>query len=408
MKKHIILSITLLFVLAGSINGQSSKEQYIKSILDQSFDKKYIHQGVIKLLKDQQHMPEHLFKKLVDIVLQEIDIDEFKSSLIPEYDEFFSEEELKELALFYQSETGRKYLRVQFGLDLRISEFLANYTSKQLPAIIKKGREPFQLCAEIDSLFNIAFEYYQQKDYNTSISRIELLENQYLPDAESEYVSIRESSLISKLNTMKYQINMAQGNYTHAADNMNTILDAYPDCEKCYKNIADAYMKSKYYKRVIAALTGALSLNGKNRDYYMERASAKDLIGDYSGANADYDSVLALSSYYYKLYIDNAINIGWNKYLAGQYEDCIKYSEKALEMDPNALIAGYNKALSYLCLGNTDKAIVLYKKYKMIGSYGTQGAITDLKDLIAKGYHAEMAKKILVEVFKLSQSEINK
>jgi len=422
MKKHIILSITLLFVLAGSINGQSSKEQYIKSILDQSFDKDYIHKQVIKLLKDQMHMPEHLFKKLVDLVLREIDIDQFNNLLIQYYSENFSEEELKELASFYQSETGRKYIEVQPELNRRILEFITNYTSRQLPGIIKKGREPFQLCEEIDSLFNIADVYYQQKDYDASLNQIDLLESKYLPDAESAYTSIRKKSLIYKLNSMKYKINMVQENYTHAADNMNTIIDAYPDCEKCYKNIADAYMKSKDYEGVIAALTEALSLNGKNSDYYMERANAKDLIGDFSGANADYDSVLVLSSKWdYSEYLGNAVNIGWKKYLAGRYEECIEYSDKAieyagdaLEKEPNLVIAGYNKALSHLCLGNTDKALALYKQYKLISAstyYADEldsGAITDLKNLIAKGSHAEMAKKILMEVFKLSQAEIDK
>ena len=67
----------------------------------------------------------------------------------------------------------------------------------------------------------------------------------------------------------------------------------------------------------------------------------------------------------------------------------------------------YNIALSYLCLGDVDKSIDLYKKYYQlnlkIDEPINDGAVEDLQDLIEKGVQVENAKKILKTIFKVDE-----
>jgi tetratricopeptide (TPR) repeat protein len=97
-------------------------------------------------------------------------------------------------------------------------------------------------------------------------------------------------------------------------------------------------------------------------------------------------------------------NIGWNYYLLENYEECIKWSEKAISIDKEALYAMYNIALAYLCMDDFEKSKELYKKYYQLNieldEPIREGAIQDLKDLIEKGSNVEKATYILKNIFK--------
>ncbi|MBN2533351.1 MAG: rhomboid family intramembrane serine protease [Spirochaetales bacterium] len=104
-------------------------------------------------------------------------------------------------------------------------------------------------------------------------------------------------------------------------------------------------------------------------------------------------------------------NAGWENYLKGDFERCISLSEKAFEIDPVvALYARYNIALCYLRLGSIKKSRDLYTELEnadiKIEVENRNGAIQDLKDLIKQDIHADEAKNILLEIFKLKQDDI--
>lgn len=97
-------------------------------------------------------------------------------------------------------------------------------------------------------------------------------------------------------------------------------------------------------------------------------------------------------------------NAGWENYLKGDFQRCIDLSEKAYSIDPvTGIYARYNIALCYLRLGFIKKSRDLYTELETstvkANIENRNGAITDLKDLIKMGIHADEAKSILVEIF---------
>lgn len=101
---------------------------------------------------------------------------------------------------------------------------------------------------------------------------------------------------------------------------------------------------------------------------------------------------------------------GWIYYLKGDYQECVEFSEKAIRIESTALYAHYNIALSYLCLGELEKAKSKYsetiKLNKDLNQKIHQGAIEDLQDLIKKNFKKPEAEMILTELFEME--DINK
>jgi transglutaminase-like putative cysteine protease len=98
-------------------------------------------------------------------------------------------------------------------------------------------------------------------------------------------------------------------------------------------------------------------------------------------------------------------NTGWIYYLKGNYNKCIEFSEKAIELDSTALYAHYNIALSYLCLGEIEKSKLKYQQTielnEELGEKIHPGAIKDLEDLIQKNIRKAEAENILTELFEV-------
>ncbi|MBT28924.1 MAG: hypothetical protein CMO01_04610 [Thalassobius sp.] len=120
----------------------------------------------------------------------------------------------------------------------------------------------------------------------------------------------------------------------------------------------------------------------------------------YDAALQDYQKVIMLDSAYSSAWG----NSGWIKYLQGDYQATVDYSNKAIELDSTAIYAMYNLALAELNLGNTQKAKELYidfreKDLKHDGEVNS-GAISDLKDMIKDNRKVDEAASILQEVFK--------
>lgn len=101
---------------------------------------------------------------------------------------------------------------------------------------------------------------------------------------------------------------------------------------------------------------------------------------------------------------------GWIYYLKGDFNNCIKYSSRAVKLDKSALYAHYNIALSYLCLGELEKAKSKYnetiKLNKDLNQEIHPGAIEDLQDLIKNNFKKTEAEMILNDLFEVK--DINK
>jgi len=415
--KKILFQFTSLFVLIFCFEivllSQNTKEQNIQYCIDLTINEEILNSGMNQQMSGMMEMPQELIQLLLNLIIEEIDLEELKYKLIPVYDEFYTEDEIASLVAFYKSETGAKYALTQYQLDLRINQFLFDYTWEELPEIVKTGQQAFATAAKIDTLLMVAEAYLYNEKYESSLETLERIEQEYLPDFEHSYILTNNQSLTIRVNRSKYEINSRLGNAREAIENINIIITHYPACDYCYQDLAILKMRIKDYQGALDAITIAIELDDSpSANLYSDRALAKDYLGDHDGADADYDSTLMLTREYY--YNDRMVDIGWNKYLVGQYEKCIEYSDKVLEADPDQLTAGYNKALSHLRLGNSDSAFEMFKKYKEMGDGFyfqpeeiNTDAITNLKDLISMNIKSEEVKKILIEVFNLTESDIN-
>ena len=96
--------------------------------------------------------------------------------------------------------------------------------------------------------------------------------------------------------------------------------------------------------------------------------------------------------------------------MKGDFDNCIKYSSKAVRLDKSALYAHYNIALSYLCLGELEKAKSKYnetiKLNKDLNQEIHPGAIEDLQDLIQNNFKKAEAEMILNDLFEVK--DVNK
>ena len=100
-------------------------------------------------------------------------------------------------------------------------------------------------------------------------------------------------------------------------------------------------------------------------------------------------------------------NTGWIYYLKGDYSKSIEYSEKAVKLDTTALYAHYNIALSYLCLGEIEKAKTKYiatiRLNEDLGEEISKGAIVDLQNLVKDNFKKAESIEILNDLFMINE-----
>lgn len=95
-------------------------------------------------------------------------------------------------------------------------------------------------------------------------------------------------------------------------------------------------------------------------------------------------------------------NLGWVYYCLGDFEKCIAFSKKAIELEENPFYAKFNYALATLRKGDFDRAKRLYQKYykeAQIKNENIVGSIGDLENLLEKKIHVSEVNYILTEIF---------
>jgi tetratricopeptide (TPR) repeat protein len=232
---------------------------------------------------------------------------------------------------------------------------------------------------------------------------------------------------------LKGEILYDGGEYMAAVDFFSSAIKMEPTSEGFYEDRADAYYFADSVDAAMPDYKKALSLD-KNRAYVMDRLGncyhlkdADDVAinyyreaiktaPDYKYPYVDLDIIynrqgkydlgrpllikaIAIDSTYY-----TALgNLGWNYYCTNNYDECITWSYKALDHEPDAVFAMFNIALATLCKGDFEKAKERYhyfynlcqqKNYKI-----NEGAVDDLRNLVKNNRNKDQAIYIIKNVF---------
>jgi tetratricopeptide (TPR) repeat protein len=276
---------------------------------------------------------------------------------------------------------------------------------------------------------------YEYKWSNYNIARC--YNNLHIADSAMYFVNLhlnRFSGDAEGLN-LKGEIYHGQRDYAAALTHYNLAIAANPGVIFFYGNRGNAYFQQNDINSALADYKKALSLSKDNyyflarvgNCYHALRQDEKALTWYQLGAKAKPDDkgiyvdmdlslgvlgrnkegivmlkkALAIDSTYA---IANG-NMGWDCYSIGDYDGCIKYSYKALSLEEDATYAMFNIALATLCKGDFEKAKELYtqfvktckeKNYPPV----TDGAVSDLNDLIKKKQHIEEATYIIENILK--------
>ena len=186
----------------------------------------------------------------------------------------------------------------------------------------------------------------------------------------------------------------------------NKAIELDPNNVDAYGNRGDAYVKLGKYEEAIRDYNKAIELDPKSKWAYHRLGWTYMEMELLDKSITAYKKSIELDMSFSASYG----NLGWVYYLKGDYQKCIEYSEEAVSLDSTALYAKYNIALSYLCLGQIEKAKRLYaetKQYNLsLEGEIRQGAIDDLKELIEKDNMAKEARMILIEIFSLRNEEL--
>lgn len=194
--------------------------------------------------------------------------------------------------------------------------------------------------------------------------------------------------------------------FDEAIKELNAILEENPEQTGVNYYLGLALHAKERYREAIEAYLKALPEMEKDVTIHVYLGVAYIKVEQLDQAEASFRRALAIDPDYGLAYA----NLGWIYYLRGNYRQCILFSERAIALDPEASPARYNIAICYLRLGEIEKAEQLYAEAiqsdRSINSAINQGALEDLKELIAEGVRADDARRILRELFELRDEDI--
>ena len=188
------------------------------------------------------------------------------------------------------------------------------------------------------------------------------------------------------------------GEYDKATEYYENALKIDPQFSYPIKRIGDIEMAEENYAEAIQLYSTTIKLSPKYLLAVHDLGFAYIQVDQYDSALTYFHKALTIDSTYSSAYG----NAGWVHYLKGNFEMCIDYSVKAIDLDSSAYYAMFNIALSTLCQNQTEEARRKYREYVEIAkknNANTEGALTDLKDLIENGVMVEEASAIISEFF---------
>jgi tetratricopeptide (TPR) repeat protein len=217
------------------------------------------------------------------------------------------------------------------------------------------------------------------------------------------------------VNNYSYAIRLAPDNSYYYSDrgaalySLDKVDDALADFMKSYdldksrdytlKKIGDCYAQKEDYKAAISWYKKALKADPEYKYSLVSLGNAYTHLKQYDLAIGAFEKAIKIDSTYH-----SALgNLGWTLYCAGNYTKSVEYSYKALKYNDEAVYAMFNIPLAVLRSGEFERAKQLYehfiqackeKKLKI-----TEGAVTDLEDLIKEGVMVEQCNEILKTYF---------
>lgn len=137
-----------------------------------------------------------------------------------------------------------------------------------------------------------------------------------------------------------------------------------------YKMRVGIYINQKQFKLAYDDLNLLLEKDSNDLNSLYDRAFVKTDLKDFAGSISDYQ--ILLKKYQripFRIYVDTTMifnNIGWNYYCLKQYELCVQYANKSLQIKPNKPSvldtrgSGYYGLCEYeKCISDMTKAIEL-------------------------------------------------
>jgi tetratricopeptide (TPR) repeat protein len=239
----------------------------------------------------------------------------------------------------------------------------------------------------IDALDYRAIIYTQQKKYDDALKIYSVL--------------LKKNPNVPMLFLKRGNVYFEMKKYDLALADFKKILSYWPYHTSSLRKIGRTYLMLKdsgaanrCYNKILETKKGGFI------DDYLYSASIYTEAGYYDDAINYYGYALKSNSRN-----TTAIgNLGWVYYKKGDFEKCISYSKKAIEIDSFAMFAKFNIALSELRLGHNEQAKGLYKQYTeeniKAGFAKPYGAIQDLMDLVAQNIYPDECQFIVDEIIK--------
>ena len=113
MKKLLLLSILLIGTLFSNTNYQSPKEKDIIILLEKMNSSELALQSMIDLIglykKNLPNIPDKYWRDF----MSEVNTDDLIILMIPIYDKYFTHNDISALIRFYDSQIGRKLIKMQ-------------------------------------------------------------------------------------------------------------------------------------------------------------------------------------------------------------------------------------------------------------------------------------------------------
>ena len=260
---------------------------------------------------------------------------------------------------------------------------------KQAEEETKKLIEKNNISIEISNLLNLAYQAYNNKDYNSSINyynkiikMIDDLLKRYDKNSKeySKYKNIcsmayynrglaksdlenNEEAIKDYDKAIELNPNYSDaynnrgvsksdlGNNEEAIKDYDKAIESNPNNSDAYNNRGNEKNNLKQYNEAIKDFNKAIELNPNNSSAYNNRGVAKKNSGKYEEAIKDYNKAIELNPNNSEAYN----NRGNAKKNLEQYQEAIKDYNKAIELNPNNLDVYFNMVLAKQLLANNTK-----------------------------------------------------
>jgi tetratricopeptide (TPR) repeat protein len=155
---------------------------------------------------------------------------------------------------------------------------------------------------------------------------------------------------------------MAQGKFGNAEVAFEHAVSLNPGDAESYNNLGEALGELKQYQRALDAFNKAISLDQKLLKAKYNQAVSYDRMGNFRYSEFVFRNLIKSNPGYSLSYDGLAVTLS----KAGRAKEAIAFHEQAIALDPREPSYYFNCAISYLMLGNSEKALEQQEKLKTL------------------------------------------